>query len=1312
MPTIHDLKELETPQTPLFLFDCTLASGDVYRWSTHKVTVNGANYAARVLKHNLFELRSSSDDSTDGVSKATLTLANADSFLSPVARTVGWKGAQLTSRLLFFDLENGTAASDSQVLFRGTANPPDESTETYLRLSFTNRLSLQRIFLPEVRIQKRCPWAFPSTPAQMGDAISGGARGRFSPLYKCGYSAGSPQGVGNLSSGAAFNSCDYTRSQCQERGMFDKDSAGNVTQRFGGIEFVPASILVRGYGDKSSHVSTTLDNQARYNDFVPLIYGTGWYLPPIVFARNDGNLTHTEVLLGSGEMSDVVKVIVNSVEIPAGVAGANMTATGWYNVVTLGARNGNFNADFKDSTGKTVGDPYGSMACLSVVVPNRISDGRALPEIAVLVQGLKLDRFDASGSITDTAFTNNPAWVLLDVLRRSGWTLADVDLASFAAVAQRCDQPISALDLHGNATLIPRYQCNLLLTQKRSAADIVRGIRNAASLFVGFSTTGLLQLRTEDTLAVQQSTKPDGSNSTDPLNDGWPAYEFGDNEFSGIIRRSNGQSSFRTWTRPSSDSPNLFTVEFQDEFNEYQQDSLSLVDLDDSLLASQQVGAPLAALGIPNFNQATRVTSLQLNKSIHGNTYVDLETSVRGAQLRPGDLIAITYTREGWDRQPFRIVRLAPSTNFRTAAITAQIHDDAWYETDGAGGSGSGRQPGFEVGLPRPLLGTIIDAEGNAQFDISETTVSTTDGTTSVQLTAGFVTPNKALAPGSGIPLVGLNAQIATTGGTLPGGLNYYYGVSGSDTTGAESGLSFLVKAQISAGTQTNAVTLPTLSFPPSAATFNVYRGTTPAQLLQIATSLPLAAQFLDSGATPSLVAPPDVNYDHANFYWRIELQPEEIAGLHSPLTVGNTTLQMLPNELSGALVRITKGLGAAQERKVLGNTSTIVTIDTPWQIEPDVTSWFAVSESSWQFGATGATSPVSFEVPNREGTTLQVSGRSANVRNQESAYELSPLTRWQIIGGGSLLDTDVPPAPVFGISAIGQGTIDIPGVSALGSLVNTRTINAGTLTVWYWDELSFPTLLTLAADLDAAAAGLTFNTPVSFAGGEHIQIGTEVMIVASPVTNTTLVGVTRGTFAPAVTSLVNGTSIYLLNSKIFVLPFARDFFGSLASGSYSYPVYIPDVRVAAAELFFTNSHGNGDVTRRAFTVGASAGIRTLSGGQLSIQLEGMLAIQTDAAPPLTIDATHSVNDVFATVGTAPTGLPVILELTQQQDGATVAVSYCTLTIPAGSTTSNTVDGLTLAPLLEKALIRLNILSVSHGSDTLPGSDLTVTIRL
>ena len=161
MATINVLKELEVPGTPLFLFDCTLATGDVQHWSTHNVTVNGMQYFSRVLKHNVFDLNSSPETATDGVSIVSITLANADSFFSSIESDIGWKGSSLAVTFVFFDLTNQVVASNGQVVFRGIANPPDQSTESTLRLSFTNTLNLQRVFLPEVRIQKLCPWNFP-----------------------------------------------------------------------------------------------------------------------------------------------------------------------------------------------------------------------------------------------------------------------------------------------------------------------------------------------------------------------------------------------------------------------------------------------------------------------------------------------------------------------------------------------------------------------------------------------------------------------------------------------------------------------------------------------------------------------------------------------------------------------------------------------------------------------------------------------------------------------------------------------------------------------------------------------------------------------------------------------------------------------------------------------------------------------------------------------------------------------------------------------------------------------------------------------
>ncbi|HTB11230.1 MAG TPA: hypothetical protein VK752_06660, partial [Bryobacteraceae bacterium] len=351
MATIDELKEQTTPTTPLFLINCVLSSGSTESWGTHAATFSGTSYAARLLKHTLFQLTTSSTDGLDGAAQISLTLANADSHFSEIERETGFKGAQVTIQFLFYDFVANAAASEARVVFRGICNSPDEITESTFRVTVMNRLNLQRIILPDTRIERSCPWSFPSSPAQRLIALTGGTKGAYSSLYKCGYSPDQTGGVGNMNSGTPFTNCDFTRTDCVARGMFSTDASSNVTARFGGIEFVPAQILVRGYGERGTQLSPLFDNLALYNDFVPLVYGTAWYMPPIVFSRNDGNLTRMEVLLGMGEISGILQVLVNDIAIPAAQNGTNMTATGWYSLISAGTRNGGFDPNFTDSSG-------------------------------------------------------------------------------------------------------------------------------------------------------------------------------------------------------------------------------------------------------------------------------------------------------------------------------------------------------------------------------------------------------------------------------------------------------------------------------------------------------------------------------------------------------------------------------------------------------------------------------------------------------------------------------------------------------------------------------------------------------------------------------------------------------------------------------------------------------------------------------------------------------------------------------------------------------------------------------------------------
>src|SRR5690349_17195353 len=178
MPTIFEAKEQAITDTPLLVFDCVLPDGRAEHWSTHAVSVEGIAYEARVMSHNVFELQAACDQGIDGIPRITLVLANADSHYSEIERAIGWKGARLTAGFLFYDLRNGAPATETSVLFQGICNPPDEIREGTFRITATNRMNLQRLVLPQVRIQKRCPWDFPGDAEQRAEALDGGPEGR------------------------------------------------------------------------------------------------------------------------------------------------------------------------------------------------------------------------------------------------------------------------------------------------------------------------------------------------------------------------------------------------------------------------------------------------------------------------------------------------------------------------------------------------------------------------------------------------------------------------------------------------------------------------------------------------------------------------------------------------------------------------------------------------------------------------------------------------------------------------------------------------------------------------------------------------------------------------------------------------------------------------------------------------------------------------------------------------------------------------------------------------------------------------------
>ena len=200
-------------------------------------------------------------------------------------------------------------------------------------------------------------------------------------------------------------------------------------------------------------------------------------------------------------------------------------------------------------------------------------------------------------------------------------------------------------------------------------------------------------------------------------------------------------------------TPNQVTVEFQDAFNGYQQDSLLMVDVDDINVTGQVITTTLMALGIPNYDQAARISQFTLDKVDRREHLHHIRDQREGA--------GPAARRHHYGHLPQRrassashsgLPRSRRALNYRITTITAQIYKTTWY--DGYKRPDTGRhrrEPAAELGRRRAASAAREHDRFQAaipEYQITESSSNTSDGGVAEELTVGFVVPPTIAAGG------------------------------------------------------------------------------------------------------------------------------------------------------------------------------------------------------------------------------------------------------------------------------------------------------------------------------------------------------------------------------------------------------------------------------------------------------------------------------------------------------------------------------------------------------------------------------------
>lgn len=984
---INTAKEQEQSPRPLLLATVTFLDGTVLRLATDglRTADAGFQYAGydwlpRILNQDIAAIQALSDGGIDIAPSVALDLNNADGAMWQHEIDRGWRGARLTLTFVFWTPGANDFSSDSITKFRGICGAPSVD-ETRLTVSARSVLALGDVQLPTPRIQPRCLHNFPRTAAERQAA----ADNEDSIFYGCGYSPDATGGNarGNLNGAVPFTGCNRTKEHCVARGMYTRDSANRVTGRFSGSQWdPPRSWRSRAYKPGSTwEEGSNTSNEAKYGDVIPLVWGRGWIEGKILNVVGEAASTRFEVLLGWGEFDSILRVMVNDYELPAAtdMTGASLPvadALFRWNLVNRGDRNGAPNAD---AGYNGTGDPYGSLCVIECVVPRKVAESSAAPRVRVLAAGPRIRKYTNPTTYSTVGHPDHThyAWILMDALIWAGLSYSDLDVQSFIDAAAVCAANVTFKDHDGATATQPRYYGSVVLDQRTSAAEVIRGLRNAGKMLLvaNSDAAGKIKLIVEQTLADQQPAPVAGSNYNTAIAsktaagvaaNGYVAYDFSE---ANILRRG-GKSTLRI--NPPGELPTRATVQFQDWHNNFSLDSETVVEVDSLVReGGKEVPGNIPLQGIVSHDAARRAIATYYAKRLYGNprnagygdsggTWVyEWETTFKAVRLQVGQICRLSYAQHGISNQLVRIERVQPSTNYEYVKIVARAHSDEWY-LDTFGQEDSPRFTGSRrnslARAPYPILGNPIAGYDDDPMYGAERFFGLyvqPDDTGAFRAEGSTFLPANTFPPGFRPPWCPAQGNTAPTGGGLAGGRSYYVEIVAHSAAGI-SAPSHQCRIDVPAGTATNTITVPDLDWHADATGYSVFVGTDPQHTIYQLTGSGTPSSITFAGPIDRGLADrpkPDPEFDFAR--WKVKLGRNLGVCSFEPTSCTATTITAAgaywpTNEWAGRDVSLVALYDDQIEWqpgatwRVVSNTSNTLTLDPAYGPDPTVLMPFA----------------------------------------------------------------------------------------------------------------------------------------------------------------------------------------------------------------------------------------------------------------------------------------------------------------------------------------------------------------------------------
>jgi hypothetical protein len=433
-----------------------------------------------------------------------------------------------------------------------------------------------------------------------------------------------------------------------------------------------------GTNDFDQYEKGILLNKQSNDANIPVIYGERMIGGTRVFMETSGTdneFLYMAIILSEGEINDITEIRIDDKVVTWSGDLADNTQR------TVGSGDSNF---YKDSTSLITVEPhYGTdgqsssslLSTLSSWGSNHKLSGlcylalkfkwsqdafTGVPKVQSIVQGKKVVAYNSSSVAQTAAFSNNPAWCLLDYLTNErygkGLAIANIDIPSFYTASGICDTDVTAY----GATTINVMDCNAIIDTSSAVIDNVREFLKGCRGYLPY-VGGKYKLICETT----------GSSSITVTEDD-------------II-------GGYTLASPSKNSKyNRVIISYVNPARNYQVDEVQFPEIDDSSYASADKHAAMKTVDgefllegrfdmktITSPYQALELAEVILRRSREA-LGLTINVSFSAYDVAIGDILGVTHSSLGFSNKQFRVLGINFNADF-TLGLDLMEHQDSHY---------------------------------------------------------------------------------------------------------------------------------------------------------------------------------------------------------------------------------------------------------------------------------------------------------------------------------------------------------------------------------------------------------------------------------------------------------------------------------------------------------------------------------------------------------------------------------------------------------------------------------------------------------